>query len=57
LQTGGAAVKYQYEAHILWTQEAFNSEVNKLARDGWELVNATFYGTVFYAFMRREISN
>ncbi|WNJ93025.1 hypothetical protein [Bosea sp. 685] len=49
-------MKYEYQAWAFFGIKAFNSEVSKLAAEGWELINGAHGGTAIYAFMRRQIA-
>lgn len=48
--------EYEYQAFAFFGIKQWNTEVNKLAQDGWELVNGNMAGTASYAYMRRRLT-
>ena len=46
---------FEYKAFAFFGIGSFNTEVAKLASEGWELINGAHGGTAIYAFMRRPI--
>jgi hypothetical protein len=45
---------FEYQAFAFIGIGNFNAGVNKMARQGWELVNGCMAGTTNYAYMRRR---
>lgn len=46
--------KFEYLAEDFVGNAAFNKGVNKLAAEGWEVINASFNGMAHHVYFRRE---
>ena len=45
----------EYVTIAVFGIDAFNKETNKLAAEGWVMVNGCMAGTAHYAYMRRAV--
>jgi len=46
---------YEYRAIVCMGINAFNKDVDTMARKGWELINGCMAGTAHYGYLRRKL--
>lgn len=50
------AASHEYLAESFVGNGAFNKGVNRLAADGWEVINASFNGVAHHVYFRRALT-
>lgn len=49
-----STAEFEYMAEDFVGNGAFNKGVNKLAAEGWEVINASFNGMAHHVYLRRK---